>query len=75
MITPGPVVITAAFINFLLAGAAGGLIAAAGVFLPPYAVVIAFAPSVRRWAVRELRFQGEEAARTARARAAGLAGR
>src|SRR5258708_28500469 len=50
MITPGPVVITVAFIGFLVAGAAGGLIAAAGVFLPPYLVVIALAPSVRRGA-------------------------
>ena len=50
MITPGPVVITVAFIGFLVAGAAGGLIAAAGVFLPPYLVVMALAPSVRRWA-------------------------
>jgi chromate transporter len=50
MITPGPVVITVAFIGFLVAGAAGGLIASAGVFLPPYLVVIALAPSVRRWA-------------------------
>ena len=49
MITPGPVVITVAFIGFLVAGAAGGLVAAAGVFLPPYLVVIALAPSVRRW--------------------------
>lgn len=49
MITPGPVVITVAFIGFLVAGAAGGLIASAGVFLPPYLVVIALAPSVRRW--------------------------
>jgi chromate transporter len=50
MITPGPVVITVAFIGFLVAGAAGGLVASAGVFLPPYLVVIALAPSVRRWA-------------------------
>ncbi len=50
MITPGPVVITVAFIGFLVAGAAGGLVAALGVFLPPYLVVIALAPSVRRWA-------------------------
>jgi len=49
MITPGPVVITVAFIGFLVAGAAGGLVASAGVFLPPYLVVIALAPSVRRW--------------------------
>ena len=50
MITPGPVVITVAFIGFLVAGAAGGLIAAAGVFLPPYLVVLVAAPSVRKWA-------------------------
>jgi chromate transporter len=50
MITPGPVVITVAFIGFLVAGAVGGLVASAGVFLPPYLVVIALAPSVRRWA-------------------------
>jgi chromate transporter len=50
MITPGPVVITVAFIGFLVAGAAGGLIASAGVFLPPYLVVIVLAPSVRKWA-------------------------
>jgi chromate transporter len=49
MITPGPVVITVAFIGFLVAGAAGGLVATAGVFLPPWLVVILLAPSVRRW--------------------------
>lgn len=49
MITPGPVVITVAFIGFLVAGPAGGLLAAAGVFLPPFAVVLLFAPNVRRW--------------------------
>ncbi len=50
MITPGPVVITVAFIGFLVAGAAGGLIASAGVFLPPYLFVIVLAPAVRKWA-------------------------
>jgi chromate transporter len=49
MITPGPVVITVAFIGFLVAGPLGAVISAAGVFLPPYAVVIGLAPSVRRW--------------------------
>src|SRR5438093_6378302 len=48
MITPGPVVITVAFIGFLVAGLAGAFISAAGVFLPPYAVVIALAPHYRR---------------------------
>ena len=50
MITPGPVVITVAFIGFLVAGAAGGIVASVGVFLPPYLVVLALAPSVRKWA-------------------------
>lgn len=53
MITPGPVVITVAFIGFLVAGLLGALVAATGVFLPPYVVVIAFAPSVRRWSKNE----------------------
>src|SRR5437899_3475290 len=53
MITPGPVVITVAFIGFLVAGLAGAFISAAGVFLPPYAVVISLAPSVRRWSKNE----------------------
>lgn len=49
MITPGPVVITVAFIGFLVAGPLGAIVSAAGVFLPPFAVVILLAPSVRRW--------------------------
>src|SRR5215470_14675683 len=49
MITPGPVVITVAFIGFLVAGFAGALVSAAGVFLPPYLVVIVLAPHFRRW--------------------------
>ena len=53
MITPGPVVITVAFIGFLVAGLTGALVAAAGVFLPPFVVVMAFAPSVRRWSKNE----------------------
>src|SRR5438105_1309697 len=49
MITPGPVVITVAFIGFLVAGLAGAFVSAAGVFLPPYLVVIVLAPHFRRW--------------------------
>ena len=47
MITPGPVVITVAFIGFLVAGLAGAFVSAAGVFLPPYAVVIGLTRSNR----------------------------
>jgi chromate transporter len=50
MITPGPVVITAAFIGYLVAGAAGGLVASAAVFAPPLLMVIAGAPYYRRFA-------------------------
>ena len=40
MITPGPVVITVAFIGYLVAGQAGALLAAVGVFLPVYLFVV-----------------------------------
>jgi chromate transporter len=50
MITPGPVVITVAFIGYLVAGPAGATAAALGVFLPVYLVVILLAPSYKRWA-------------------------
>jgi chromate transporter len=49
MITPGPVVITVAFIGFLVAGTAGAFAAALGVFLPTYLVVVCLAPSYRRY--------------------------
>jgi chromate transporter len=48
MITPGPVVITAAFIGYLVAGAAGAIVASAAVFAPPLLMVIAGAPYYRR---------------------------
>jgi chromate transporter len=48
MITPGPVVITVAFIGYLVAGPLGGLAAAVGIFLPTYLVVILVAPWFRR---------------------------
>ena len=40
MITPGPVVITVAFIGYLVAGPLGACAAAIGVFLPVYLVVV-----------------------------------
>src|SRR5580700_6455162 len=49
MITPGPVVITVAFIGYVVAGVAGAA-AALGVFLPVYAMVLLLAPSYKRWA-------------------------
>lgn len=50
MITPGPVVITVAFIGYLVAGVAGACAAALGIFLPVYLVVVVLAPSYKRWA-------------------------
>ncbi len=40
IITPGPVVITAAFVGYLVAGFWGSLVAASGVFLPVYLFVL-----------------------------------
>jgi chromate transporter len=50
MITPGPVIITAGFIGYLVAGPLGASLAALGVFLPPYLLVVVLAPSYRRFA-------------------------
>jgi chromate transporter len=48
MITPGPVVITVAFIGFLVAGLAGAIMASIGIFLPVYVFTIVPAPWFRR---------------------------
>lgn len=44
LITPGPVVITVAFIGYLVAGVAGATLAAVGIFLPVYVFTIIPAP-------------------------------
>jgi chromate transporter len=48
MVTPGPVVITVAFIGYLVAGALGAAVAALGVFLPCWLFVVIPAPYFRR---------------------------
>jgi chromate transporter len=48
MITPGPVVITVAFIGYLVSGPWGMTVAALGVFLPVYLFVVIPAPYFRR---------------------------
>jgi len=50
MITPGPVVITAAFIGYLVAGVLGAVLAAFAVFAPPYLIILFGAPYYRRFA-------------------------
>jgi chromate transporter len=50
MITPGPVVITAGFIGYLVVGTLGATLAALAVFAPPYFIVILGAPHYRRFA-------------------------
>ena len=50
MITPGPVVITVAFIGYLVAGISGATAAALGIFFPVYLIVVLLAPSYKRWA-------------------------
>lgn len=48
MITPGPVVITVAFIGTLVAGLLGGTVAALGMFIPTWLAVVLLAPGFRR---------------------------
>jgi chromate transporter len=53
MITPGPVVITVAFIGYLVAGPLGAVIAAAGTFTPCYLFTVIPAPHFRRIAANK----------------------
>lgn len=50
MITPGPVVITVAFIGYLVAGLSGAVVAALGTFVPCYLFTVLPAPYFRRFA-------------------------
>jgi chromate transporter len=50
MITPGPVVITVAFIGYLTAGPVGALVAALATFVPCYLFTVLPAPYFRRFA-------------------------
>jgi chromate transporter len=51
-VTPGPIVITATFIGYLMNGLLGGLIASIAIFLPSFMMVIGITPyfdRLRRW--------------------------
>ena len=50
MITPGPVVITVAFIGFLVGRTSGAVAAGLGVFLPVYLLVVVFGPQYKKFA-------------------------
>ena len=49
MITPGPVVITVAFIGYLVAGTAGAVVAALATFLPCYLFTVIPAPYFKKY--------------------------
>lgn len=49
MITPGPVVITVAFIGYLIAGVPGACVAALATFLPCYLFTVLPAPYFKKW--------------------------
>jgi chromate transporter len=52
MITPGPVVITVAFIGFLISGLSGATVAAVATFLPCYLLTIIPAPYFKKYGKR-----------------------
>lgn len=52
MITPGPVVITVAFIGYLVAGLPGACVAALATFLPCYVLTVVPAPYFKKYGQR-----------------------
>ena len=48
MISPGPVVITATFVGYLVAGFWGSLVATIGIFLPTFFYILIAAPLLQR---------------------------
>jgi chromate transporter len=49
MISPGPVVITATFVGYVVAGFWGSLVATVGIFLPSFLLVLIAAPLLARY--------------------------
>ena len=49
MISPGPVVITATFVGYLVAGFWGALVATVGIFLPSFLLILIVAPILMRY--------------------------
>jgi chromate transporter len=50
MISPGPVVISATFVGFLVAGFPGAVAATAGIFMPAILFTVLATPLLLRWA-------------------------
>jgi chromate transporter len=48
MLSPGPVVITATFVGYLVAGFWGSLVSTIGIFLPSFLLILIVAPILRR---------------------------
>lgn len=49
MISPGPVVITATFVGYLVAGFWGALVSTVGIFLPSFLLILIVAPILMRY--------------------------
>lgn len=49
MLSPGPVVITATFVGYLVAGFWGSAVATVGIFLPSFLLILIVAPILRRY--------------------------
>lgn len=60
-LTPGPILMVAAFVGYKLAGVAGALVAAAAIFLPSFLLMLAILPwftRIKQWAWMKAALKG-----------------